>query len=62
LPGCNRRARVQIIPIAKKMGYYAQVETVASKLKCNHCGRKGVEAKWINWKHGINTGWRPGDR
>jgi hypothetical protein len=27
----------------------------ASGLEC-------VEAKWINWKHGINTGWRPGDR
>ncbi len=60
--GCDRKARVAVIPLAKRLGYYADIDTAAAKLKCGRCGRRGVEARWIKWSEGVPTGRRPGER
>jgi len=61
-PGCDRHDRVVANPIAKKFGYYRDYRAIAHLLKCNRCGRKGMEVKRVKWDEGVPKGWRPGER
>jgi hypothetical protein len=61
-PGCDRRDRVPVIPLAKHFGYYKNYGAIAHLLKCNRCQRKGMEVGKVKWSEGFSRGWRPGER
>jgi hypothetical protein len=61
-PGCDRRTRIPVIPLAKRYGYYKHVDAVACRLRCQRCHQKGAEVRRVKWSDGIATGWRPGER
>jgi hypothetical protein len=61
-PGCDRRDRIQVIPLAKRFGYYKHIDAIACRLRCQRCDHKGMEVKRIKWSDGFARGWRPGER
>ena len=53
-PGCDRKARVAIHPLARRLGPYRTIDVAALKLKCGRCGRKGVDVKKVKWDQDID--------
>lgn len=47
--GCNRITSVPVIPLAVKLGRRADTMDAARKLKCQSCGRRYPELRWLKW-------------